>query len=145
MIASFGPLLTVKSVRQNALVRAAMLRRGRSPASRLVSRVWRRTAASNAPVGKAAIDLPEFGIHLGGGESSSRSFFSRHAVPLGLWTAVSLNVGAFFSQGDEGLQVLIHLGEKFSAPILDPETPSDRLKERLERVVRRRAPPAPLA
>ena len=39
-------------------------------------------------------------------------------VQLGLWALVSLNVGAWFSQGDEGAQILIHLDE-FTGALLD--------------------------
>ena len=38
-----------------------------------------------------------------------------------MWALVSVNVGAFFSQGDEGAQVLLHLDE-FEETILDPKT-----------------------
>ena len=56
-------------------------------------------------------------------------------VQLGLWALVSLNVGAWFSQGDEGAQILIHL-EEFTGALLDRETTRTRLTERLERVAR---------
>jgi hypothetical protein len=117
---------------------AAMLRRG---ATRVAARTLRALPARAAstitkagdvskPAGNAAFG----GLHLGGGQTSEGSFFYRHVVPLGLWTAVSLNVAAFFSAGDEGVQILLHLDD-FTGPILAPETPSSRLTERLERVV----------
>ncbi|EOD11601.1 hypothetical protein EMIHUDRAFT_442541 [Emiliania huxleyi CCMP1516] len=69
-----------------------------------------------------------------GGEPSA-GVMQRHGIPIAMWTAVSLNVAAFFSQGDEGVQILFHL-EEFEAPLLSPDTPQERLTERLERVAR---------
>jgi hypothetical protein len=59
-----------------------------------------------------------------------------------MWTVVSLNVAGFFSAGDDGVQILLNLDE-FTEPILAPETPRDRLTERLERVVRGAQFPGP--
>mmetsp|Transcript_53657 Transcript_53657/g.117000 ORF Transcript_53657/g.117000 Transcript_53657/m.117000 type:complete len:477 (-) Transcript_53657:717-2147(-) len=56
-------------------------------------------------------------------------------VPLGMWSFVSLNIGAWFSQGDEGVQVLLHI-DQFTEPILDPMTTRKQLTERLERLSR---------
>ena len=56
-------------------------------------------------------------------------------MPVGLWTIVSLNVGAFFSAGDEGVQVLIHLDE-FTQPVLSGDTSRRELTDRLERISR---------
>jgi len=68
-------------------------------------------------------------------EGAEQSFLHKTVLPLGLWTLVSLNVGAYFSQGDEGAQVLIHLDE-FTQPLLDPTTPKKVLAERAERIAR---------
>lgn len=54
---------------------------------------------------------------------------------LGMWTVVSLNVGAFFSQGDEGVQVMLYLDE-FVDPVLQPGQTRTVLVSRLERLVR---------
>jgi hypothetical protein len=54
---------------------------------------------------------------------------------LGLWALVSLNVGAFYSQGDEGAQVLAHLDE-FVEKVLSMETTKTALTEALERMSR---------
>lgn len=54
---------------------------------------------------------------------------------MGLWALVSLNIGGYFSQGDEGAQVLLHLDE-FSEAILSASTPRKLLGEQLERVSR---------
>ena len=56
-------------------------------------------------------------------------------LPAGLWALVSLQIGAFLSQGDKGVQIFIHLDE-FMQPILSPTTKRDVLTERLERVSR---------
>ena len=40
---------------------------------------------------------------------SFRPSLRQRLLPLGLWGLVSLNIGAFFSQGDEGVQVLLNL------------------------------------
>lgn len=122
-----------------------MLQRGcAARAGTRTMRAFRMRAAStitkageaSKPEGSAAFG----GIHLGGGEASEGSFFYRHLVPFGMWTAVSLNVAAFFSSGDEGVQILLHLAD-FAEPILAPGTPKDRLTERLERVVQWRCAP----
>ena len=63
------------------------------------------------------------------------SILRDHILPLGLWTAVSANVGALFSQGDEGVQVLIHADE-FTAALLDPSLSRSKLTERIERISR---------
>lgn len=56
-------------------------------------------------------------------------------MPVGLWSFVALNVGAFFSAGDEGVQVLIHLDD-FTGPVLSGDTSRRELAERLERISR---------
>ena len=56
-------------------------------------------------------------------------------MPVGLWSFVALNVGAFFSAGDEGVQVLIHL-EEFTGPVLSGGTSRRELTDRLERISR---------
>mmetsp|Transcript_80835 Transcript_80835/g.160633 ORF Transcript_80835/g.160633 Transcript_80835/m.160633 type:complete len:188 (+) Transcript_80835:104-667(+) len=58
-----------------------------------------------------------------------------HLMRLGLWAFISLNIGAFFSQGDEGAQVLLHLDE-FTDAILDTASSKSKLTEALERVSR---------
>ena len=59
----------------------------------------------------------------------------QRVMPVGLWSFVALNVGAFFSAGDEGVQVLIHLDE-FTGPVLSGDTSRRELTERLERISR---------
>jgi len=73
-----------------------------------------------------------------GSEEAGESLFSRisaHLGPLVIWTAVSVQVGTFFSAGDEGVQILIHLDE-FTSVVLDPSAEKAKLTERLERVSR---------
>ena len=53
---------------------------------------------------------------------------------LGLWALLSLNVGIYFSQGDDGAQILEHLDE-FTATILGGETGA-ALELALERISR---------
>jgi len=139
----------------------------RSFASRAPRAVWRRASSSRAKPAAAShgaqpaaasrgaqaaaasrgaqpargtgeVGNTSYGIHLGGGESET-TFFWRHVVPFGLWMGVSLNVAAFFSSGDEGVQILIHLDE-FTVPILSPDTKRDELSERLELLVSSRGP-----
>ena len=59
----------------------------------------------------------------------------QHLQQVGLWSFVALNVGAFFSAGDEGVQVLIHLDD-FTGPVLSGDTSKRELTERLERISR---------
>ena len=49
-------------------------------------------------------------------EAESSLSLRDHLVRIGLWTIVSLNIGAYFSQGDEGVQVLLHLDEFSDLP-----------------------------
>ena len=58
-----------------------------------------------------------------------------HLMRLGLWGIVSLNVGFYFSQGDEGAQILVHLDE-FTAAIMDAGTDATRLERILEQLSR---------
>lgn len=58
-----------------------------------------------------------------------------HLMRLGLWALVSLNIGAAFSQGDEGAQLLLHLDE-FTDAIVGAETSRSVLSDALERTAR---------
>ena len=58
-----------------------------------------------------------------------------HLIRIGLWALVSLNVGIYFSQGDEGAQILEHL-DQFAPVILDEGAESAALEKALERVSR---------
>ena len=58
-----------------------------------------------------------------------------HLMRLGLWALISLNVGAAFSQGDEGAQLLLHLDE-FTSAILDSSAKRSVLSDALERTTR---------
>ena len=58
-----------------------------------------------------------------------------HLIRIGLWSIISLNVGAYFGQGDEGAQVLLHLDE-FAERILAGDTKRSVRAEALERVAR---------
>lgn len=97
-------------------------------------RLATRTCARRLSSGAAARHGMQAAEAAAGGEPSA-GVMQRHGIPIAMWTAVSLNVAAFFSQGDEGVQILFHL-EEFEAPLLSPDTPQERLTERLERVVR---------
>ena len=68
-------------------------------------------------------------------EAESTLSFRDHLIRMGLWALISLNVGAYFGQGDEGAQVLLHLDE-FSERILSHDTKRSVLEEALERVSR---------
>ncbi|KAL1500603.1 hypothetical protein AB1Y20_013255 [Prymnesium parvum] len=65
-------------------------------------------------------------------------------MPLGLWAIVCLNVGAYFSQGDDGAQVLLHyehlsallLGRQPERPTIPEHVAHATLTEHLERVLR---------
>lgn len=59
----------------------------------------------------------------------------QRVLPLGLWGLVSLNIGAFLSMGDEGVQILIYI-EEFTGKVMSPDTSRRELIERLERVSR---------
>lgn len=58
-----------------------------------------------------------------------------HLIRLGLWALISLNVGAYFSQGDEGAQLLENADE-FSQAVLQPNTAREALETALERMAR---------
>ena len=58
-----------------------------------------------------------------------------HLIRIGLWTLVSMHMGAYFSQGDEGAQVLEHQAE-FTDAILSAATGRSALENALERVSR---------
>ena len=108
-----------------------MLRLRLASAARLtLQRVHTRCLSTPAPGSKEAV-AAKFAAAAPKGEFTGAS----RPVQLGLWALVSLNVGAWFSQGDEGAQILIHL-EEFTGALLDRETTRTRLTERLERVAR---------
>ena len=108
-----------------------LLRLRVASAARLtLQRVHTRCLSTPAPGSKEAV-AAKFAAAAPKGEFTGAS----RPVQLGLWALVSLNVGAWFSQGDEGAQILIHL-EEFTGALLDRETTRTRLTERLERVAR---------
>ena len=65
-------------------------------------------------------------------------------LPFGLWTFVSLQVGTFFSQGDEGAQLLLHfdhvaallLGQDVAVPTLPGHISHNSLADHLELIAR---------
>ena len=59
-----------------------------------------------------------------------------HLMRLGLWTFVSVNVGAYFSSGDEGAQILLNLDEFTSAILAPPRADKKALEAALERTAR---------
>ena len=58
-----------------------------------------------------------------------------HMIRLGLWTLISMHMGAYFSQGDEGAQILEHQTE-FTDVILSPSPQASSLENALELVSR---------
>jgi hypothetical protein len=58
-----------------------------------------------------------------------------HLIRFGLWSLVSLNVGFYFSSGDEGAQLLENAAE-FTSAVLSPRTSRDALESALERMAR---------
>lgn len=88
--------------------------------------------AARAPeASEGAATAVNAAIHAAEENLSMRDHFMR----LGLWAIVSLNVGIFFSQGDEGAQILEHC-DNFIAGILDPQTGNEALEKALENVSR---------
>lgn len=68
-------------------------------------------------------------------EAESNLTLRDHLIRIGLWGIISINVGAYFGQGDEGAQLLLHL-EEFAEHILAADTKRSVLTEALERVSR---------
>ena len=65
-------------------------------------------------------------------------------LPIGMWGIVCLNVGAYFSQGDDGAQCLVHfdhlsallLGEEVERRTMPEHVTQASLTEHLERALR---------
>ena len=82
-----------------------MLRLRVASSARLtLQRVHTRCLSTPAPGSKEAV-AAKFAAAAPKGEFTGAS----RPVQLGLWALVSLNVGAWFSQGDEGAQIPIRL------------------------------------
>lgn len=135
-----------RMLRAGMLARGCSLRRlsppttlSRSPSSTVVASVRRRLStakpgsmdAVNAAFAKAAA---RSAAQEAAADAAPPTVLQR-VLPLGLWGLVSLNIGAFLSQGDEGVQVLIYL-EEFTGQVMSPDTSRRELIERLERVSR---------
>ena len=58
-----------------------------------------------------------------------------HLIRFGLWSLVSLNVGLYFSSGDEGAQLLENASE-FTSTVLAPRPSREALESALERMAR---------
>lgn len=77
-------------------------------------------------------------------ESAATPSLRARWLPFGLWTLVSLQIGTYFSQGDEGAQLLLHfdhvaallLGVEVAEPTLPHHITSVPLAEQLERLAR---------
>ena len=92
------------------------------------AKVARAAAAQSEPGAAAAVNAALFA-------AEDNLTIRDHLMRLGLWALVSLNVGIYFSQGDEGAQILVHLDE-FTEGILDPKTDNERLEKALENISR---------
>ena len=116
--------------------RPARPRRGpsRKPAARQpAARVGGSSAKDQATTSSSGLATPS--AKGDGANVADALSWGDVAMRLGMWTVVSLNVGAFFSQGDEGVQVMLHLDE-FVDPVLQPGQTRTVLVSRLERLVR---------
>merc|ERR1740117_976098 len=108
--------------------RVHMLRRPRAAASSTLRTTLRWTTIPRVPHRLAHSAVPE-------AESEGTSVLRDYVLPLGLWTIVSGWVGAAFSQGDEGVQVLMRVDE-FVGILLDCDTKRSVLMEKLEQMSR---------
>ena len=122
----------VHSIRSR-MVRPALLARAAAPSRGLPNSSVRRTLASRPrpPIRSEAASAVATAI----AEAEANLTLRDHLIRIGLWSIISLNVGAYFGQGDEGAQVLLHLDE-FAERILAADTKRSVLTEALERVSR---------
>ena len=104
-------------------------------ASRRASADLRARICTKASSEGSFVQTARLGGEAEEGGGSLLSQLRSHLGPLVVWTAVSIQVGTFFSQGDEGVQVLIHLDE-FTSAVLSPSTAKSKLTERLDRISR---------
>lgn len=115
------------------MVRPALLARAAAPSRSLPNSYVRRTLATRPrpPIRSEAASAVATAI----AEAEANLTLRDHLIRIGLWSIISLNVGAYFGQGDEGAQVLLHLDE-FAERILAADTKRSVLTEALERVSR---------
>ena len=118
---------------RSRMVRPALLARAAAPSRGLPNSSVRRTLASRPrpPIRSEAASAVATAI----AEAEANLTLRDHLIRIGLWSIISLNVGAYFGQGDEGAQVLLHLDE-FAERILAADTKRSVLTEALERVSR---------
>ena len=80
---------------------ACLGRIGPSRWSRNLSGQAARSSARNVGPAEAVVAT------INAAELSGTLSYRDHLIRIGLWSLVSLNVGAYFSQGDDGAQVLL--------------------------------------
>lgn len=108
---------------------ACLGRLGPSRWSRNLSGQAARSSARNVGPAEAVVAT------INAAELSGTLSYRDHLIRIGLWSLVSLNVGAYFSQGDDGAQVLLHLDE-FTTALLESSTERTVLETALERLSR---------